>query len=410
MLHHDTEFESQVPDMTVTDLARYAQAFLDIEKRRPRLLFVVTEDWYFVSHRIGLAKAAVQAGFDVAIATRVQSHRQTIRAAGIEVFDVDFNRGGIHPLHDLKTAYRLTAIHRAFCPDLAHHVALKPVLYGSVAVRLTRKTNVVNALGGLGYVFSSKSRRARVLLGLVRPLLGFAMRARNSRLIVQNEEDLRRVVDEGLAHVQAVRLVPGAGVEIARYDRADVRKTPPLVVLPARLLREKGVVEFVEAARLLKKEGNAARFALVGRPDPLNPASVTPAEIDAWVSEGVIEAWGWREDMPAVLAQTQIVCLPSYHEGLPKTLLEAAASGCAMVATDIAGNRPVVREGETGLLVPVGDVPSLAAALRRMTIDDELRQRCGDNAHQLAREKFSLDSVITRTSKIYLELLADEKA
>ncbi|MFU0507855.1 glycosyltransferase family 4 protein [Pseudaminobacter sp. NGMCC 1.201702] len=396
--------------MTACDLTRYVRAFLVREKRRPRLLFVVTEDWYFVSHRITLAKAARNAGFDVAIATRVSADEEVIRAAGLNVYPVDFNRGGVHPLHDLKTFRRLVEIYRSFHPDIAHHVALKPALYGSLAACLTGRPKVVNALGGLGYVFSSKSWRARILHSLIKPILGFAMRMHNSRLIVQNEQDLQRVVDERLAHPETVRLIPGAGVELERYRQTDAGGEPPLVILPARLLRDKGVGEFVEAASILKREGSLARFALVGRPDPLNPASVSQAEIDAWVSGGLVEAWGWQEDMPAILSQTQIVCLPSYHEGLPKTLLEAAASGCAMIATDIAGCRAVVREGETGLLVPVGDTQALAAALRRMTTDADLRRWCGANARSVAGERFSIERVISRTFEIYRELLWDTRS
>jgi glycosyltransferase involved in cell wall biosynthesis len=397
-------------DMIAKDLSLFARKFLATMQRRPRILYIVTEDWYFVSHRLGLAVAAIQAGFNVAIATRVSEHRDIITAAGIVIFPVDFNRSGLHPFQDLTVIRRLATIYRTYQPDISHHVALKPVLYGSLAARITGHTRVVNALAGLGYVFSSKTRRARILRGFVTPLLRVATEAPQSRLIVQNDEDRSRVIQLLLARPENVCLIPGAGVELGRYSQTDAGKTPPLVVLPARLLREKGVLEFVEAARILKSESNPARFALVGRPDPLNPASVSQVNVDDWVSEGVIEAWGWQEDIPAVLAQAQVVCLPSYHEGFPKSLLEAAASGCAMVATDIAGCRAIVLDGETGLLVPVGEVPALAAALRRMTTDIHLRQQCGANARQLARSSFSIERVINLTFAIYWEILSNGEA
>ena len=174
------------------------------------------------------------------------------------------------------------------------------------------------------------------------------------RLILQNADDQNKLVTTGLVKQNAIRLVRGAGVDPDLYRLTNTAIQPPLIVLPARLLREKGVREFVEAARMLIRRGVKARFALVGIPDPANPASVSQKELQSWIDDGVVEYWGWRDDMPNVLAQCQIVCLPSYHEGLPRSILEAAASGCAIVATDIPGCREIVRHNETGLLVPWG--------------------------------------------------------
>jgi glycosyltransferase involved in cell wall biosynthesis len=374
--------------------------------RGRKLMFVVTEDWYFVSHRLELAIAARQAGYDVVVATRVDRHGQRITDAGLKLRPVAFNRGGLNPLRDLRTLMQLVVLYRREAPDIVHHVALKPVIYGSLAARLVRTRGVVNALGGLGYVFSSAGLRAKMLRWIVKPLLKLALGGRNTRLIVQNGDDWKRIVRGGLADAQSVHLIRGAGVDPNAYRQAIVASEMPLVILPARLLREKGVGEFVEAARLLRAQGIKARFALVGKPDLANPASVSQPEIDAWVGEGV-EFWGWQEDMPSVFAQAQIVCLPTYYgEGLPKSLLEAAASGCAIVTTDIPGCRELVQHGVTGWLVPVRDVSALANALRQAIEQPSLREQYGNSARASIAANFSMSRVAEETIAVYDQLMA----
>ena len=211
---------------------------------------------------------------------------------------------------------------------------------------------------------------------------------------------------EGLAEAASLRLIRGAGVDPAAYRQVSAASETPLVILPARLLRDKGVGEFVEAARLLRARGVKARFALVGKPDPANPASVSQAEIDAWAVEGAVECWGWQDDMPAIFAQAQIVCLPTYHEGFPKSLLEAAASGCAIVTTDIAGCREIVRHGVTGWLVPTRDAGALADALQAAIEQPGLRERYGAAARALVEADFSMDRVASETIAVYHELMA----
>jgi glycosyltransferase involved in cell wall biosynthesis len=368
-------------------------------------MFLVTEDWYFVSHRLELAVAARRAGYEVVVATRIDRHGQRILEAGCSLRPVDFNRSGANPLEEFRTLLKLARLYREEAPDIVHHVAIKPVIYGSLIARITGVPNIVNALGGLGYVFSSVGLRAKILRWIVKPALRFALGGRNTRLIVQNSDDRDRIIADGLASASSIRLIRGAGVDPGVYRQAPVASNIPLVILPARLLREKGVVEFVEAARLLRERGIRARFALVGKPDLANPASVSQAEIDAWVSRGLVEYWGWREDMPAVFSQAQIACLPTYYgEGLPKSLLEAGASGCAIVATDIPGCREIVHHGKTGWLVPARDVEALANALRQAIEDPGLRRQYGSSMQALIAADFSLDRVIAQTLAIYREL------
>jgi glycosyltransferase involved in cell wall biosynthesis len=370
-------------------------------------MFLVTEDWYFVSHRFELAIAARRAGYDVVVATRVDRHGKRITDAGFTLRPVSFNRGGLNPVQDLRTLMHLVWLYRREAPDIVHHVALKPVIYGSLAARMVRTRGVVNALGGLGYVFSSVRLPAKMLRWITKPALKFALGGNNTRVIVQNGDDRERLVTERLANVGSISLIRGAGVDPNAYRQVNAVSEMPLVILPARLLREKGVDEFVQAARLLRANGVKARFALVGKPDLANPASISQPEIDAWVAEGAVEYWGWQDDMPSIFSQAQIVCLPSYHEGLPKALMEAAASGCAIVATDIPGCREIVQHGVTGWLVPARNVSALADTLQQAIEQPGLREQYGASARALIAAEFSIDLVARETIAIYDGLKAE---
>jgi glycosyltransferase involved in cell wall biosynthesis len=377
---------------------------------RPRLLYLVTEDWYFCSHRLPLAAAAREAGFDVSVATRVREHADEIRAAGVEPIPIGLSRRSVNPYRELRALREIVSTYRAAKPDIVHHVALKPVIYGSLAARLAGVPAVVNALAGLGYLFSSQDPRAR----LARPAVEAAFRSlldrSNSRLIVQNPDDLRFLVSEGVVDARRATLIRGSGVDTTRFVPAPEPEDMPLVVLPARMLRDKGVFEFVAAAAQLKNDGIAARFALVGDPDPDNPASIPAATLQHWSDSGAVEWWGWRDDMITVLQQSHIVCLPSYREGLPKALIDAAACGRAIVTCDVPGCREVVREGENGLLVPARDSAALAAALRRLLEDPQLRRAMGEQGRARAVAEFSVERVLEQTLGLYRELLAGRSA
>lgn len=368
---------------------------------RPRLLFLVTEDWYFVSHRLPLAIAAREAGFDVAVATRVRQHGQAIENAGIELVPFELSRRGGNPMAEIS---RLTGLYRRQRPAIVHHVALKPVLYGSLAARLARVGRVVNAVAGLGWLFTSGGLAARAVRPVVRGLLARLLDARGSRTIVQNPDDLALLAQAGVSQ-DRLRLIRGAGVDTVLFAPTPTPPQPVTAVLAARMLWDKGVGEFVEAARLLSQAGTRARFALVGAPDPANPASVPEATLRGWHGEHGLEWWGHRADMPEVFAASHIVCLPSYREGLPKTLLEAAACGRPIVAADVPGCREIVRHGDNGLLVPARDAPALADALATLIGDPDMCRRMGEQGRALAVDGFSQERVIAETLAVYRELM-----
>lgn len=371
---------------------------------KPRLLFVVTEDWYFVSHRLPLAVAAQAAGFDVAVATRVNGHEEQIEAAGIRLVPFALSRRSGNPLIEI---FRLIRLYRREQPNFVHHVALKPVLYGTLAARLARVPHIVNAIAGLGWLFSSGGRLARLVRPWVRSALVRLLAAPRVHTIVQNPDDHALLVHAGVPQAQ-LHLIRGAGVDVSVFAPSPTPGPEPVtVMLVARMLWDKGVGEFIDAAQQLYAQGLAARFVLVGEPDPANPASIPLAKLREWHGHNGIEWWGQRKDMPAVLSQAHIACLPSFYgEGLPKSLLEAAACGLPIVTTDAPGCREVVTDDDNGLLVSVRNTKALVAALEKLIRDPELRRRMGQRSRARAVAEFSQEQVIAETLQIYREMQA----
>lgn len=368
-----------------------------------RLLYLVTEDWYFVTHRLPLAVAAQDAGFEVAVATRETAHGEAIRKAGIRLIPFSLSRRGGNPVSEIV---RLVALLRREKPDLVHLVALKPVLYGGIAAQLAGVPTVVNAVAGLGWLFTSTGWLALGAQIVLRRVLAWLLSANNSLTIVQNPDDLDLLAQAGVPRSKLC-LIRGAGVDVAAFTPAvPLAHAPVTVMLVSRMLWDKGVGEFVEAARLLHAQGVQARYVLVGDSDPGNPTTIPAGTLRAWNGQGGIEWWGRREDMPAVLSQAHIACLPSYYrEGLPKSLLEAAAMGLPIVTTDTPGCREVVRADDNGLLVPVRDVIALAAALSRLIADADLRARMGSRSRERAMVEFSQMQIIGQTLRLYWERL-----
>jgi len=367
------------------------------------LLYVVTEDWYFWSHRIELACAARQAGYRVLVATRCGAHRARIEARGLECIDLSFERSLRHPLRDLRLLFALDALIARERPALVHLVALKPILLATLALWRRPRTRFVHALTGMGYLFTSSDGYARRLQRAVKPLLRAILMRANSHAIVQNDADLALLVELGVPSAQA-SLIRGAGVDLAHYAAQAPAVGPSVVLLPARMLRDKGIAEFLAAAPRVRERHPGVRCVLVGGIDPDNPAAYTAPELEAAARAAGVEWWGAREDMAAVYAQATLVCLPSYREGLPKVLLEAAASARALVATDVPGCRDVCRPDLSGLLVPARDAAALAAAISTLLADVALRERFAQGARALVEHEFGADAVHAATLALYARL------
>ena len=371
--------------------------------RDTRLLFVANVAWFFTSHRLSHAVAALRAGYDVHVAAAPDETVGAIEAAGIAFHPVPVGRSGGAGWSDLVAGRALLALYRSLRPDIVHHVTMKPVLLGSWAAWVAGVPAVVNAISGLGTLFLAEGRwaalRRRLALGLLRP----ACARPGVAGIFQNPDDRSVFLRLGIFSPELAVLIPGAGVDLELFRPQPEPPGVPVVVLPGRMLRDKGVLEFVAAAQELARRGVRARFALVGGIDAHNATALTLEELDA-LARPPVEWWGQRDDMPAVLAGSHVVCLPSYREGLPRALAEAAAAGRAIVTTDVPGCRDVVEDGRNGLLVPPRDAAALAVALERLLGDPGLRARLGQAGRELAVEKFGLGAIIESTLGLYARL------
>ena len=377
---------------------------------RPRLLLLVTEDWHFWSHRIDLACAARRAGFEVFVATRVAAHADRIRAAGLTVCPLRRLRRGAPSVRDLAAVLEITQLYRRVRPDVVHPIAVKPVVYGSWAARLARVPRIVNAIAGLGSSFIGTVTGAGLLRATMKRVLRSALATPGSRVIFQNRDDLNYFMQSGILGQTPALIIPGAGVDLSLFSASPEPTGTPVVMLAARLLWDKGVGEFVGAARVLADRRIDARFVLVGMVDPRNPTGIPEDQLRAWQAEGVVEWWGHRDDMPRTLRAANLIVLPSYREGFPKVLLEAAASGRAVVATDVPGCREIVRHGENGYLVPSRDAESLAAAIAALVQDPVRRAEAGLRGREIAVSEFSSDRIAHDTLVVYRELLLNRAA
>ena len=375
---------------------------------RPRLLFLMNEALFFTTHRLPVALAARAAGLEVHVAAPFDAGPvDVIRSQGFAWYDLPLKRGGLSVAGELRLFAAFVRLLREVDPVLVHHVAMKPVIWGGVASRLTGRPAVVHAITGLGFLFIRDDAKARLLRALIRPLYRFALHHPNGRVIFQNPDDLAQFTEHRLMRPEDVVTIRGCGVDLTDYRPAppDAGDRPPVVMFPARIIGDKGVREFVDAARRLRAQGVRARFLLVGRRDPDNPTDVPEAEIRGWEADGIVEWQGFATDMPATLRGADIVCMPSYREGLPRVLIEAAATGLPIVTADVPGCREVVADGDNGFLVPVRDGAATAAALARLIGDAGLRRRMGERSRAIAEAEFSVERFVAETLAAYRAVL-----
>ena len=371
------------------------------------VLFANTE-WYLWNFRRSLAMALRDAGHDVLLISPEGPYGEKLRALGLRWQPLPMDRRSLNPLREAALLWHLVRLFRRERVDLVHGFTIKSAVYGSLAARLAGVPARVNAVAGMGYVFVNDSAKARVLRPIVRGLLKLALGGRNARLILQNPDDVALFERAGLVDPAHVRLIPGSGVDTARFtpDAARVAGERIRVLLPARLLWDKGLAEYAQAAHLLRERRVPVDLLLAGDPDPGNPAAVPEADVRGWVDEGLMQWLGHVDDMPALFRSVDVVALPSYREGLPKGLIEAGASGCALIATDVPGCREVVEHEIDGLRVPARDGAALAEAIERLARDPELRARLGAAAREKATARFDERIVARETMAVYGEVVA----
>jgi len=371
------------------------------------VLFANT-DWYLYNFRRALALALQRQGYEVLLISPAGPYGDKLRALGLRWKSVPMARRSLNPLREAALLWHLVRLLRREQPTLVHGFTIKCAVYGSLAARLAGVPARVNAVAGMGYVFTSPQLKARLLRPVVRSLLRLALGGNGARLILQNADDVALFRQAGLVDPEHIRLIRGSGVNCAQFA-AGMRARPPgdgrmRVLLASRLLWDKGLAEFVAALRQLRLQGRTVHALLAGTPDPGNPATVPEATIREWVAEGLVSWLGHVDDMAGLLGSVDVVVLPSHREGLPRTLVEAAACGLPLITTDVPGCREVVSDGVDGLLVPRGDSKALAQAIRRLQDDPELARRLGVAARLKARSQFDEHIVIQRTLEVYAEL------
>ncbi len=370
----------------------------------PRLLYVGSEDWAFLTHRLPMARAAKAAGFEVHVATHVVDGRAAIEREGFVLHPVPFARGQLSPLASLRTVLALRRVHRALSPDLVHRVAVQPTVLDGLAA-FGRPVPAINAITGLGYTYISRSFKARALKTAIGALLRFIVARDCGVVLVQNPDDRDMLRSIGIPEGR-IALIPGSGVDVDRLRPTPEPDGPITVAFVGRLLDDKGIRPLVAAHRLLRARGTPVTLLIAGTPDPANPASVTQPEVEAWSHEPGIEWLGYVADIATVWRRAHIAVLPSRREGLPKSLLEAAACGRPMVATDVPGCREVAIAGETALLVPVDDAETLADAIGALAASPQQRAQFGRRARALAEQRFSDAAIGSAVVDLYVRLAA----
>jgi glycosyltransferase involved in cell wall biosynthesis len=371
---------------------------------KTKLMFLVNVDWFFVSHRLPIALAAIAEGYEVHLACQFTGHETELAAHGIVLHSLSLSRSGIGLFAELKSFMQMARVIRKVKPDLLHLVTIKPALYGGVIGRLLRVPGRIISVSGLGYIFISQTLKARLL----RPLIAFsykiALKHESTKVIFQNPDDQALLERVGAIRSEQGVLIRGSGVDVEHYQMQPEPLGIPVVLLVARLLKDKGVYEFVDAAKKLHQQNFPVRMVLVGEPDPGNPNTVEEAAITQWVTAGTVEYWGFRENINMTIAESNLMVLPSYREGLPKSLLEAAACGRAVITTDVPGCRDAIENNVTGILVPVRNSEQLAEAIKQMCTNEQRRYEMAAAGRQLALREFDIRKVVAIHLHLYQRL------
>ncbi|MDT8383275.1 MAG: glycosyltransferase family 4 protein [Gammaproteobacteria bacterium] len=377
--------------------------------RNDKVLLLANTDWYLYNFRLPLANALRERGYEVVLVSPPGEYTCLLQQAGFRWLPLTMNRGSVNPISQVKSIAALVRLYRREKPDLVHHFTIKCVLYGSLAARLTGNPACINAVAGLGFIFSSSSSKALLLRPLIKVLLRILSSGSSSRLIVQNSEDRDRFIASGLVSQKYIRLIRGSGVNTQRFHPSNRNETRDnyRVLLATRLLWDKGVAEYVEAARILLRDNIDVEFLIAGSSDTGNPGAIPQEQIQQWQDEGVVNVLGHIERMEELLANIDVVVLPTtYGEGVPRILLETAATGLPIVASDTAGCREIVDHQSNGILVAPGDAVELARAIKNLLQTKEERLRMGNAGRVKVLKEFDEQKVIAETLSVYSELLS----
>jgi glycosyltransferase involved in cell wall biosynthesis len=374
---------------------------------KKKLLILVNDLGFFISHRLPIAEASIDKGFEVVIAYGENENvdLNLLKQKRMSTYLVPMCRGGINPFKELKTFYYIWKLFKKERPDIVHLVSIKPYLYGGIISRLTRIPAVVSAISGLGSLFATKNLISRILRILIHPLYKLSFNHKNQKVILQNNDDVKLLLEQKVIDASNIILIKGSGVKLENFNNLDENVGVLKVCFAARLIKEKGVYEFVSAARILKERGFDARFILAGYKDLKNPSGLNEEELKNLNKENIVEIVGYHQDIKELYAKSHIVCLPSYREGFPKSLIEAAAACRAVVTTNVAGCREAIIPGQTGLLVPVKNPKKLADAIQWLIEHPKQRIDMGRAGRKFAEKEFAIEKIVKQHLDIYEELL-----
>ncbi len=369
---------------------------------KKKLLYFVSEDWYFWSHRRHLALAAIAEGYDVYLLTNEGEYGDRIKNMNVTLISLGMDRHGKNILKEIKLLCRVIDCYKTVKPDITHRIALKPVLYGEIASILSGIRKSVNTFPGLGYVFQSSKFIDRAMAFSIMCCLRLLFKINTSSVIVQNTDDARFFKEKKLCQEKDIMLIKGSGIDLNTYTNDLVNSESSIVLFASRLLAQKGIIDFIKSAELTRKVLPHARFVIVGKPDKNNPNSIKVSELEGWQDNGIVEWWGYQDDMADILRQIKILVLPTYYgEGVPKILIEAAACGIPIVTTNVAGCREIVRQDLNGILVGVHSPEHISASIVKLLNDTELCKAMGQAGRKIVEEEFSMEKVNRETLHVY---------
>lgn len=372
---------------------------------RKKLLFIVNVDWFFISHRLPIAIAALNDGYEVHLACGVTNRQRELEALGIIVHPLSMSRSGTSLLKELKVIKEMSAVVKSVSPEIVHLVTIKGAIYGGLVTRFKKIKVRIASISGLGFVFIDESLKARIIRLMVTKLYRIALNSKNTKVIFQNNNDKNIFVKHKIISSEQSLIIRGSGVDLETYKYLPEPAGEKVIMFVARLLKDKGVVEFCEAAINLKQSGFKAKFVLVGDIDLHNPNSFTQSELTTYVNSGYIAHLGFSTNVAELITTSHIMVLPSYREGLPKSLIEAAACGRAVITTDVPGCRDAITPNKTGLLIPIKSSEAMVTAIKKLCDNDDLRVKMGKNGRALAESCFDINEVIKIHLNLYKEVI-----
>lgn len=368
-----------------------------------KLFIVVNVDWAFLTHRLPIGLKAKEEGYDVYIVARDTGKFDVIRSHGLTPINIEVDRSGTNFLKELLVIKQLTKIYREHKPDVVHHVTLKMSIYASIAARLAKVPLVINAISGMGYMFTDE--RKSLVRSVALQLMKFAFKNRGQKFIFQNDDDIGIFKSLGLFKGNKLFLIKGCGADLDQFENSSFPTTPKVrFILTARMLKDKGITEFVEAAKIVEKNiPNSGEWVLVGAIDPQNPAAYSEEELLNLIKDSPVEWLGYRSDIDKLLINSHVMVLPSYREGLPKSLVEACAAGRPIITTSAVGCRDCVEDGVNGFIVPIRDIELMAEKMELLIAEEDLRIRMGKASREKAEKEFSLDLIVSQSLELYVD-------